>query len=287
LRRRTEWFLLLLAAVVIFSFHVKLKKAADPDQIRKISDEMQRSVEWQGKIAPDFQLPLRDGKTFVLADHIGKEVVILNFFATWCGPCRAEAPELNRYASAMRERPVILIGIDAREAAPEVDRYVHELKVPYPVGIDAGAIMQQYGVQSFPTTVIIDAQGRIALYETGAIMNADVSFGTIVDAQVSDLRRGGGIGREAYLEAAKNERYGALAANSDDDGPKLTGRAAKMAETMDCLCGCDDKLAKCTCSRATKMKKKLAESARDETKSDADIVTAINDEFCVRDQKEM
>jgi|GEM_PF-1051011 len=286
--RRAEWLLLLLAAVAILGFHAKLKKGADPEQVRQLSDALRVPEEWESKVAPELELTLRDGTKFSLADHVGKEVVILNFFATWCGPCRAEAPELNRYSQVMRGKPVILIGIDAAEAPARVDAYVNEFRVPYPVGIDAGEIEAKYGVKSYPTTVVIGADGRIALYETGAIMNADVAFGEIVQVQIDQIRAGRGVARENYIALAKNERYVTVTERVEEkDEPRLTGRAAALANEMECLCGCSDKLATCSCSRATKMKEKLALITKNDQRSDAEIITALNNEFCVRGKKEM
>lgn len=118
-------------------------------------------TEWRGQIAPDFELKTNDGNTFRLSENIGKKIIVLNFFATWCGPCRAEMPELNRYFNDHKSDSFLLLGIDSEEQPDRVQDFIQELKLDFPTGIDTGPIQRSYGVSSFPTTVLIGVDGKV------------------------------------------------------------------------------------------------------------------------------
>ena len=82
--------LIVLTGVLLGILHYKLKPAPDEKQIREYAQSMSNSTEWQGKMAPDFELKTTDGQKFQVSENVGKKTIVLNFFATWCGPCRAE-----------------------------------------------------------------------------------------------------------------------------------------------------------------------------------------------------
>ena len=208
---------------------------------------------------------------------------MLNFFATWCAPCRAEMPELTRFATKFKEQPFTLIGIDAHEEPALVDDFVKKVGVGFPVGIDEGPIAQRYGVISYPTTVIIGADGRVLLYETTAIMNADVALHVPVEAELTRLREGAGVSREAYLAALESESFAEVAPRADHEDTGLTGRAKEIASGMPCVCGCDDMLLDCTCKVAKGMREKVRELSLDESRTDVAIMEAVNAEFCMRE----
>ncbi|HWQ54172.1 MAG TPA: TlpA disulfide reductase family protein [Bryobacteraceae bacterium] len=107
-----------------------------------------------------------DGTPWNLADHRGK-VVLVNFWATWCPPCRAETPGLVRIANDFAGK-VAVAGISLDEGTDEVHRFVADYKVPYPVLIPPADDAISAGVQSLPTTLLIDRQGRVAKTYRGA-----------------------------------------------------------------------------------------------------------------------
>ena len=114
-----------------------------------------------GEPAPSFTLAMTDASSFSLAATRG-HVVVLNFFATWCPPCRAETPDLiaveRRYAS----RGVIFIGIDDSENAQLVSVFAKSKGIRYPLVIDAhGSVSKRYDVRAIPTTYVLDRQGVI------------------------------------------------------------------------------------------------------------------------------
>lgn len=119
-----------------------------------------------GRVAPDFSLPLVDGGTFSLAAQRGKPVV-LNFWATWCGPCQRELPAIQRAAEHYGE-DVVFVGVDQGETAEAVQRYVDKLGLTFEIPMDGdGEIGFQYNVKGLPTTFFIDREGIIRSYWMG------------------------------------------------------------------------------------------------------------------------
>lgn len=113
-----------------------------------------------GQVAPDFSLTTLDGEPFTLSKLRGKPVV-LNFWATWCGPCRRELPALQA-ASERYGDQVAIIGVDQAEAAATVQSYVDSLELTFAIPMDTdNAVGSTYGVRGLPTTYFIDSQGVI------------------------------------------------------------------------------------------------------------------------------
>ncbi len=113
-----------------------------------------------GHPAPDIALNDAAGKSFTLASLRGKPVV-LNFWATWCPPCRSEAPELQRAAQRYAGQ-VALVGVDQGEPAATVLAYTAQQGLTYPAPLDQnGRASLAYGVHALPTTFFIDRDGII------------------------------------------------------------------------------------------------------------------------------
>ena len=244
---------------------------------------MANSTEWQGRIAPDFEVKTTRGERFQLSENIGKKIIVLNFFATWCGPCREEMPELNSYFNAHKAESFLLLGIDAEETQDRVDAFLADLKIDFPAGVDAGPIQKQYGVSSFPTTVLIGVDGKVQFYETGALANAEVAFDNLLSKNRQLMQSGHVISPEEYrLEAQKQPalpvRQVAEKATVEEDD-KLGERGKRIVARMDCPCGCEKKVQPCTCSTSKNIKKALAsEDFKD--KPDDEIMKALNKRFC-------
>jgi thiol-disulfide isomerase/thioredoxin len=117
--------------------------------------------------APDFKLTTLEGKALSLADYKNK-VVLLNFWATWCGPCRAEVPDLVELQNKYKDR-VQIIGLvvdDDDQAA--IKKFVAEFGINYPVALATDAMRLEYGgIPALPTSFVLDAHGRIVQKHEG------------------------------------------------------------------------------------------------------------------------
>jgi thiol-disulfide isomerase/thioredoxin len=275
---------IVLSGIVLGILHYKLKPAVDDKQVHELAQNFAQSSAWRGQIAPDFETKTTNGENFHLADSVGKRVIVLNFFATWCEPCRAEMPELNRYFNANKDHSFLLLGIDAHEDQPTVSGFLSDLKIDFPTGIDAGSIEKQYGVTSFPTTVLIGVDGKVQFYESGTLANADVAFDSLLEENRQLMQSGKVISTEGYtLEARKQPSLSLTWVDptvSKDEESKLTPRAKDIAARMDCTCGCDKKVHVCTCNASAKIKKALATDTI-EGMSDADVIKSLNKRFCM------
>ena len=119
--------------------------------------------------APEFVLADRHGKVAHLSDYRGK-VLILDFWATWCGPCRVEIPWFNNLSRTYRDGSLEVLGISMDEKGWQaVDPFVEELKIAYPIVLGNERIAREYGVGPPPTTFIIDREGRIAAAFAGLV----------------------------------------------------------------------------------------------------------------------
>jgi peroxiredoxin len=115
-----------------------------------------------GKPAPDFELDLLDGQKFHLADHKDK-VLVLDFWASWCGPCLQAMPQVDRVGREFAERGVRVIGVNLQEDAQRVKHALERLQLDLTVALDReGLVAEKYGATAIPQTVIIDRQGKIA-----------------------------------------------------------------------------------------------------------------------------
>lgn len=119
-----------------------------------------------GAIATDFTTRDVDGNTFHLSDHLGKKVILIDFWATWCQPCTAEFPHLQRMYNEQRANDFIIVAVsmDGSDSIAEVPSFAHRNNVTFPVVLDEDShIASIYNPRkSAPLSILIDKQGHIA-----------------------------------------------------------------------------------------------------------------------------
>lgn len=119
--------------------------------------------------APDFTLPLFEGGEITLSDLKG-QVVVVNFWASWCVPCRDEAPFLEQAWRTYRDQGVMFVGIDYLDTDKEAQAFLDEFGVSYPNGPDIGTrIAEQYHLTGVPETFFITKDGRVGDMEIGPL----------------------------------------------------------------------------------------------------------------------
>ncbi len=126
------------------------------------------------KPAPEFSLKDADGRTVKLSDYRGK-VVLLNFWATWCGPCKFEIPWFKEFEQKNKDRGLAVLGVAMDEEGWDVVKpFLSSLQVNYRILLGNEQVSQLYGgVESLPTTFLIDREGRIASVHVGLVSKSD------------------------------------------------------------------------------------------------------------------
>ena len=274
---------ILVSGIALGLLHNRLKPGLNEKAVDEYAQTMSSSIEWQGHIAPDFELKMINGEQFRLSDNIGKKVIVLNFFATWCGPCREEMPELNRYANEHKADGFLLVGIDAEEKQERVEEFLKDLKLDFPAGIDEGDLQKRYGVTAYPTTVLIGVDGKVQFYEAGALVNAEVAFDNLLAQNRGLIAAGkvilpGDYRQQAQKQQALPSRATEVKSQQEDEY-KFDERGKRIVARMDCPCGCVKKVQVCTCNTSTKIKRAIT-SEDFKQQSDEDIVKSLNKRFC-------
>lgn len=153
-----------LAIYLLFQPAPGAQPAASPvDSLAPVSVATSRGVAL-GKVAPQFAgRSLRDqGKSLQLSDFRG-QTVLLNFFASWCPPCAAEVPELQKIWVKHRDRGVVVLGVAILDDYEEAQAFLTRHNATYPAVFDArNEVMDAYDVTSLPTSVFITADGEIS-----------------------------------------------------------------------------------------------------------------------------
>jgi thiol-disulfide isomerase/thioredoxin len=195
--------------------------------------------------APDFKLTTLDGKPLTIAALQGK-VVFLNFWATWCGPCRAEIPDLialqDRYKGRLQ-----IIGLNVDDEEVDIQKYVDETGINYPVAMTPNDVRIQFGgIPALPTSFVLDTAGRVVQKHVGlwnpAVYETEIRalLGMPIMAKVETFEDKG----EVFLAHA--DRATEL---PGVDLSKLTPEQKRIVlhrfNADACTCGCKFTLAQC------------------------------------------
>ncbi len=133
-----------------------------------------RATDVRPRPAPDFVLTSFDGQRIQLSDFRGR-IVVLNFWATWCPPCRVEAPVLQRAAERLESAGVTLLGIDVWDDEAAAIEFLNEMGVTYPNAEDATRLIPvEFGVTGLPETFVIDRQGVLVRRWVGPLTDEDL-----------------------------------------------------------------------------------------------------------------
>jgi len=163
----TEWKFGFTPSPKDFTF-TPPKNAKEVHNLLRRGDEEEEPSPLLGKAAPKVDLERLDGKRVKLADNAGKDVVMLDMWATWCGPCRAELPHLIEVAKAYKGKGVVFYAIDLREKKDKINEFLKKEKLDMTIGLDAdGKLAEACGVEGIPMLMLIDKKGVVQVVHIG------------------------------------------------------------------------------------------------------------------------
>ena len=134
-------------------------------------------------LAPEFSLKTLSGEEMSLSMYKGKTLLI-DFWATWCGPCREAIPHLVHLYKTYQGQGFEIVGLSMDKGDPKtVDHFVKSLDIPYPIAIAPEEIARAYGVNGLPTTVLIDKEGKIR----EKIVGFNTTIAKKIESRVAEL----------------------------------------------------------------------------------------------------
>ena len=151
--------------------------APDPASSPSITTlDVAGSLPETGSPAPDFVLKTLDGQTARLSDYAGRPVLI-NFWASWCGPCRTEMPDLIDAYEAHQASGLEVLAVNhtSLDVLDDIDAFVSEFQMPFPILLDErGEAVEAYGLQGLPTSFFIDPEGVLRVVNVGPMTADDI-----------------------------------------------------------------------------------------------------------------
>jgi cytochrome c biogenesis protein CcmG/thiol:disulfide interchange protein DsbE len=143
------------------------------DQGRALDSKVKHG---QRPTAPSFTLDRLDGKGKVSLASLRGKAVVLNFWASWCVPCKEESPRLQAFWEKNRDRDVVILGIDAQDFDFDARRFINRYGLTYPMLRDKhGSTLGHYGITGFPETWFVDRSGRlVGKHVAGPVSDAEL-----------------------------------------------------------------------------------------------------------------
>ncbi|MDR2700945.1 MAG: TlpA family protein disulfide reductase [Spirochaetaceae bacterium] len=152
---------LLVLGAVLFSLIQQKASAQISPETEQAFREAKIRIPKQQMVPADFSLPLLNGGSAALSAYKGK-VVVLNFWATWCQPCRDEMPSMETFYKRFKSRGLEILAVDGGEDAATVLQFIRNNGYTFPVLLDRdNKVNSLYGIRAIPTTFILDREGKI------------------------------------------------------------------------------------------------------------------------------
>ena len=204
------------------------------------------------KPIPELTMTTLDGKTMTSKDLAGK-VVIVNFWATWCAPCRAEIPDLVKLQTQYKDHLVIIGILSEDEPGPHVSRFAADYKINYPIVPETKELLAAFpGIYALPTTFMVGPDGRMMQKHIGQIRPAQIELETRVLAKLPV---------DAEVEYEADDKEAVLASNAratEIPGvdlsaftPEQKTLALNRLNDEPCGCGCGMTIAQCRINDST------------------------------------
>lgn len=175
-RRRDRETIVVLLMLVLLALTVPLLRGVAVPA-RTVTATGAEAATVTSGIAPDFTVQTLDGQTVSLSDFKG-QVVLINFWATWCPPCVRETPRLVRVAETYKDEGLVVLGINTtyQDEPSKVQQFARDYDVPYPILLDTeGVVGEKYPSRLMPTTYLIDRDGRIVHTKVGEVDEATLT----------------------------------------------------------------------------------------------------------------
>src|SRR3989338_7968713 len=161
-----------IGIIAIITAAIAFIELSKPNSSVVVSDDKSTGITI-GKTAPDFELETLDGKKARLSDYRGKKV-ILNFWASWCPPCREDMPEFQKIYSENKDK-LVVVGVNLQESRENAESFIEKLGITFPILLDPSSqVKDMYNVFTQPVTYFIDESGKIVDKKFGPLTSEEI-----------------------------------------------------------------------------------------------------------------